>query len=585
MRSRARALALGLISAVLVSILPASTAFAADVATTTELHTVPSPVFVDDTIHVGATVTPIPPAGNVTWEWSDDDATWHVFKTDAVFAGDGTSGGFVALDLMIPPGTVQVRAHFQGTAGYQPSISSTRSMTVNRHASSFSSFTVSSGYSAILPGSTPITLDAAIGGTGNVRFDRKVGSDWEELGTSALSSGHATWQTTALGAGTSTFRASFLGNSLQEPSETETSVTPTKGGVTLSMSDPGFVLAGQGFSVVVGMSASAANSVGPSGDLSLKIGATVIGTAAPGGTINVPGRPAGDVTLTVAYPGDANYDAATQDWQISIFADTVEATGVGVSSTSVYPYKDGYKDSVAIRGNRQEAISVAVRIYSPLNKLVRSASYALATGPYSFAWNGRTSSGATLAAGKYKVVQTLKDGAGTTRAFTRYVTISSKRLVTKTVYVTKKGTAMTAKGDPGNGSISLSSTGVATLKAGSYPSGWVGAGYAFTLPSATVYKSLAFQIYSKGVRSVPPNVFGVQNFVTCPYSSTGAWNEACFDHLANAAGTSTALSWKSTAASVTTNRYGRTVRGMVSVNVGTVYVYQVRVKVVYGVLV
>jgi hypothetical protein len=108
-------------------------------------------------------------------------------------------------------------------------------------------------------------------------------------------------------------------------------------------------------------------------------------------------------------------------------------------------------------------------------------------------------------------------------------------------------------------------------------------GYQFTLPTATVYKSIAFQAYVKGPRSVPPNGMGMQNFQTCPYASGTAWDEACFS--LNAVPAATAYTWITSAGSATKSRYGRTARGIISVNYGTVYVTKVRIKLVIGTLV
>ena len=55
------------------------------------------------------------------------------------------------------------------------------------------------------------------------------------------------------------------------------------------------------------------------------------------------------------------------------------------------------------------------------------------------------------------------------------------------------------------------------------------AGYSFTLPSATVYSSITFQIYATGPTSLPKSQIGLQNMSWCPDLS-GDWNIGCFDH-------------------------------------------------------
>ena len=90
-------------------------------------------------------------------------------------------------------------------------------------------------------------------------------------------------------------------------------------------------------------------------------------------------------------------------------ANLVEATGVAVSGTTIYPYKDTWRDTVAIRGTRTERLSVTIKIYKPTGSLLMTRTIAAGTGAYSYTWNGKTSKGVILAAGKYKVVQTLTD--------------------------------------------------------------------------------------------------------------------------------------------------------------------------------
>jgi hypothetical protein len=164
------------------------------------------------------------------------------------------------------------------------------------------------------------------------------------------------------------------------------------------------------------------------------------------------------------------------------------------------------------------------------------------------------------------------------------VVLSTKKLYTYSTYVTKNGSSFSAKGTSGSGAVTVSSTGYVKLTASSSTPGWAAVGWEFTLPSATVYKSLSFQVYSKGTlwAADPPNEFGVQNFTWCPYSSD--WSDACFERWASLGNSTGTLTWKSTAASLTADRAGRTVRGMAEISVGTYDVYQARFAVTYGIL-
>jgi hypothetical protein len=299
----------------------------------------------------------------------------------------------------------------------------------------------------------------------------------------------------------------------------------------------------------------------------------------------IPALPAGTTQYEAVYSGNA-VNAGSTSPPITIVAtpDTVRVSNVKTNSTSIYPYRDGYRDTVTMSGSRLEPLSVAIRVYSPTGSLVRGVTLARASGAYAYSWNGRNAAGTMLTVGKYRIVQTLTDAFSTVKSWTSYVTLSSKRLVTKTVYVTKAGSSVSAKGDPGNGSITISTAGGYAKLTGQYPSGWVGVGYQFTLPSAAIYKSIRFEVYSKGPRAVPPKNVGAQNFHTCPLTS-GAWDEGCFDHWSVLGSTGTVAIWQGANASVTTNRAGRTVRVMVSVQYSTQTVYKARVKVVYGILV
>ena len=74
----------------------------------------------------------------------------------------------------------------------------------------------------------------------------------------------------------------------------------------------------------------------------------------------------------------------------------------------------------------------------------------------------------------------------------------------------------------------------------------------------------------------------MQNFVSCPYVAGSNWNTDCFDRWHTIGGTGT--KWYSTTGSLTYNRSGTRVRGLVSDGHGTIYVYKAQVVITYGVL-
>jgi concanavalin A-like lectin/glucanase superfamily protein/Big-like domain-containing protein/flagellar hook capping protein FlgD len=291
------------------------------------------------------------------------------------------------------------------------------------------------------------------------------------------------------------------------------------------------------------------------GNVSLYDGATQIGSAKPlasGEVIwDVSSFSLGSHTLHAVYEGDATHAGTTGDTTFEIFTDVVDATGVGVSLPTFYPYKDGYRDTVAIRGTRNESISVAIRIYSSTNKVVRTFSVAAGSGAYSVAWNGKTASGAALPSGKYKVVQTLTDVAHTVKAVTAYTTTSPKRLYTYSQTYTKSYT-----------------------QAAKSTSTWIA--WTYTLPSATVYKALVVSINGRDAHGT--GGFGPQDFTYC---SGAYWDPYCVTRWRTFP---TTLTWKSFTANANADRSGRTVRVYAWGGSGNTVVKYSRIKITYAIL-
>jgi len=260
---------------------------------------------------------------------------------------------------------------------------------------------------------------------------------------------------------------------------------------------------------------------------------------------------AGVKHIEAIYSGDSVYAAATSPvFTLTITADTVQATGVGVDLTTFYPIVDGYRDAVHARGTRQEPIWVSIRIYNSTNHLVRSLSVATGIGAYSVGWNGRTSGGTLLPAGSYKIKQTLTDTAGTHKIVYSTVALSWKKIYTYSTTLNK--TTPTKK-----------------------TTSW--AAWQFTLPSATIYKSLNFQIYGKST-IVPGIYIGAQDKRLCAFTTT--YSLGC---VASWTAVSYSLGWHGKSLSTTYNRSGRYVRGFAAAAGGGIY-YKVRLLVTYGIL-
>ena len=58
--------------------------------------------------------------------------------------------------------------------------------------------------------------------------------------------------------------------------------------------------------------------------------------------------PVGDASFEVVYSGNAsNAGSVSLPLTITVLPDTVDATNIKTSATSIYPYSDGYRDTVA----------------------------------------------------------------------------------------------------------------------------------------------------------------------------------------------------------------------------------------------
>jgi hypothetical protein len=159
---------------------------------------------------------------------------------------------------------------------------------------------------------------------------------------------------------------------------------------------------------------------------------------------------------------------------------------------------DRYKDSVGIRGTLGEPAAVRILIYSPTGKRVRTVSLGmLATGGYSWAWNGRNAAGTLLAAGKYRVVEEITDTASNVRRATFYVSLSRKYLHWSTHTITLTGAQFGMAGKEGTGSVSKSRSAYDRGVRISSGSDWAAVRYTFALRAATVYRPLTFKVLGR----------------------------------------------------------------------------------------
>lgn len=565
------------------------------IATTTTLLTV-GPFTIGRYETFRATVSPQPRNGAVRFEWVNPETDQVVNST----YGTLTDGVYSGQMFTPATGTWILRATFGQALPWLGS-SDAKPILIQHLASTTS---LAAAPDPVVPGqSTTLTAEVESESwpseptpTGVVQFVLSPGPDETVLGSAQLAgvdSGRSRASlilSSGFTVGTHALEARYLGTERRAPSTGSLSLVVGAAASATVLSGPATVETHH--AITLGSSVQAVTDgwwIGASITFRRAGGGTTVCTVPASDsnfhTCTIASLPVGTASFEAVYSGNAtNVGSTSPAHLVTVTADTVSASGVKVNYTTFYPYKDGYRDSLTLSGSRQEPIAVAIRIYSPTGSLVRTATIARASGGYRYAWNGRTAGGTILAAGKYRVVQTLTDAFGTRRAYTQYATLSTKRLVTKTTYVTRLGSSVSASGDPGTGSIVISTSGGYAKLTGRDPNGWVGVGYQFTLPTAVVYKSIAFQVYSKGPISVPPNMIGMQNFRTCPLAG-GAWNEACFDRWAGLGSSSgTTAIWQFASGSLTTNLSGRTVRGLVSVASSTHTIYTARIRVIYQIL-
>jgi Bacterial Ig-like domain (group 3)/MBG domain (YGX type)/FlgD Ig-like domain len=285
-------------------------------------------------------------------------------------------------------------------------------------------------------------------------------------------------------------------------------------------------------------------------------------------------------TITAAYRPDAagsiSYEGATAPpLTATVVANTVSATGVGVSSTSIYPYRDSWRDTVSIRGTRNEPLSVTITIYSPTGSKIRTKTYTRAAGSYAYTWNGRYSSGSVLPSGRYKVVQKLADAYGAKKSYTSYVSLSRKRMYwyTKTIYASPGPRNYQMRSTTDTKLLSSWSTTSSTplvmqnLSIDSTDTEWkkwIAVGYQFTLPSASTYTSVSFQVKQAAAwtGTTAPSIglipWNGGDWGSIYWGSSGTKSRA-----RTAMGTSTTTYYAQTLTSLTGIRSGRYVRAAI----------------------
>jgi hypothetical protein len=525
--------------------------------TTVDWPTNPVPAnnqFQTVTIHVA----PVPSGGTATLYW-DNSGTPVVQSAGLV----DPATGIVSVNLVSAPllaGSYDMYAKFTGGGSFSDSTSATHavviSLVANPIALDVTDATLHIGQDAALHAATThyassIQLwDQYNGGTPVMVAEQTP----QNMG---VGDGVETWFTVPAPAlGTHVYVAIALANDVYaEGTSSETSVAVTKWPTAVGLVSLETPYGGHPFLVSLGIQGNDPPASIPdvTGMATVKEGSTVLASCdlsvGSGSCQTSLTLPAGDHSLTVEYAGDGKYAPDTTPVDLPVGVDFVDVSGVGLNYTTFYPYKDGYRDTVTAHGTRNESISITIKVLSPAGKTLKTASIAAGTGAYAWTWTGKNASGTMYPAGKYRIVQTLKDGNGTVKTVTTYVTISAKRLYTYTKAIIKDYAHREAQG--------------------TYTVAW-----AFTLPSATIYKKLVFAVYGK---SGTGGGLGPHDFTACSKSTLST---AC---ATRSAGVGFTNGWYSVTGSPSHDRSGTFVRLYAASSTRT-WLKQGRVTVTYQIL-
>jgi len=215
------------------------------------------------------------------------------------------------------------------------------------------------------------------------------------------------------------------------------------------------------------------------------------------GSVTVTWPTAGVKSVSVSYSGDPSYAGpGTASATPTVVANTARASGVGLSGASIYPIVDGWLDTVTARGTRLEPLPVTITVKNAAGAAVRTFRIATASGPYSWAWNGRNSSGSLVLAGVYTITQTLTDPYGSHPRAVKVskVTLSLQKITWTTVTVTARPGPRCFQFTSGDGVGAYSCGSAGALSLTGNAGHWPGVGYLFTLPTGIGYRSIRVEV-------------------------------------------------------------------------------------------
>ncbi len=124
-----------------------------------------------------------------------------------------------------------------------------------------------------------------------------------------------------------------------------------------------------------------------------------------------------------ALPGTSPTPIPLTGIRLAALPDPSVRISTSLSASTIWPTRDGYRDTVRFTRRMYEPARAVLNIYGPSGNRVQQATYRFDTGIATYTWNGRSSTGAILPSGRYRLVLSWRDLAGNPRSSVRYVTL------------------------------------------------------------------------------------------------------------------------------------------------------------------
>lgn len=151
-------------------------------------------------------------------------------------------------------------------------------------------------------------------------------------------------------------------------------------------------------------------------------------------TLSVKNLPTGTAHVVARVAGATGAAVSSSTRSVTLRAVSIASTAISASATSVYPHKDGYRDSVALTVSATSTTAKAIPVtgsvtISRAGRTVTSWKLTSSTTKR-ITWNG-LNHGAVVA-GTYTVKVAIKGPQGSTHTASKNITVSAKRVVSKT---------------------------------------------------------------------------------------------------------------------------------------------------------